>query len=500
MAASSSDYSNSSSSSNDLIELSYTNEINKLINHQCEITTKEMFDTIFKDVKPGWKQLFTTDVKLKKHITIALMKLKKEFENGLQLCNLSPSLNNVFEIFKIVDINEVNCVILGQDPYPTNGIANGLSFSVNYSSKIPMSLRNIFKANIKNGNSINSDSSIQAAMDKNNYMTTMPKHGNLIQWAEQGILLMNKFLTTANGMPKQHTFWDKFTNYIIKTISITQFNVVFILWGNDAQKVASNRKKLIDQDKHLVLKYGHPSPLAAKLVDFENCPHFRQTNDYLDSVHKKRINWNLTNEKIIEEETKQLLNKFNPNALVDVDIFTDGSAVNNGKSHCKAAWAFVLLHNRNITHMNKDLVDNSEVYSTSPRAELTALLKSLIYVHNNFDYFKEHTRRIRIYIDMKYALDVFNKWAEMWNKNNTQKENMDLVNQILKYKLLIKEFIPDILAIHVRSHTPRPIPNGNNDYEIYLWINNDIVDKEAQSLVITNKPVKIPRIKKVSKN
>ena len=183
-----------------------------------------------------------------------------------------PPENIVFNAFEQISENNLNVVIFGQDPYHGAGQANGLAFSVNKGVKIPPSLRNIFKE-------LHSDLGIP-----------IPEHGDLTDWAKQGVLLLNTILTVEEGKPGSHQNigWERFTDAIIKKISTERDGVVFILWGN----YAKNKIKLIDSNKHLILQAAHPSPLSA-YQGFFHCKHFSKTNNYLMKLGKKPIDWKL---------------------------------------------------------------------------------------------------------------------------------------------------------------------------------------------------------------
>lgn len=183
-----------------------------------------------------------------------------------------PDRENVFKAFKYTDFNEVKCVILGQDPYPTIGVPCGLSFSVNLEANIPQSLKNIFKE-------LTNDTGI-----------TYPAHGNLTAWAEQGVLMLNSTLTVeaGNSDSHRHIGWQTFTDVAIKELSDNREDIVFLLWGRYAQ----SKHYLIDNTKHLILQTSHPSPHSASL-GFLGCNHFSKVNQYLVSVNKETIDWKI---------------------------------------------------------------------------------------------------------------------------------------------------------------------------------------------------------------
>jgi len=197
-------------------------------------------------------------------------KINSEVNNCSSNELLCPKKENIFKAFEKTNFTDLKIVILGQDPYHGNDQANGLAFAVNENQKTPPSLRNIFKE-IKN--------------DLNHHTQTKK---NLEFWAKQGVLLLNSSLTVKLGTANSHSNlgWDLFTNNILKEISLLKNKVVFILWGNYAQK----KEILIDFKKHLILKAPHPSPLSA-YRGFFGCKHFSRANEFLKSNHLKEIIW-----------------------------------------------------------------------------------------------------------------------------------------------------------------------------------------------------------------
>lgn len=183
-----------------------------------------------------------------------------------------PPEKYIFNAFNVTPFEKIKVVILGQDPYHGFGQAHGLSFSVTNSVKSPPSLQNIFKE-------IMADLGIP-----------IPNNGNLTNWANQGVFLLNSFLTVESNLPASHQNigWEQFTDFCISAISKQKENVVFLLWGKFAQEKA----KLIDTSKHLVLLAPHPSPFSAH-TGFIGCKHFSKTNNYLISKKKEPIDWKI---------------------------------------------------------------------------------------------------------------------------------------------------------------------------------------------------------------
>ena len=218
-----------------------------------------------KQLHREWVSIFE-----KEFSKIYFQKINREVKNCCTNNSLCPKKENIFKAFEKTNFQDLKIVILGQDPYHGKNQANGLAFAVNENHKTPPSLRNIFKE-IKND--LNYDSQTKKDLES---------------WANQGVLLLNSSLTVSLGTANSHgnLGWDLFTNYILEKISLLKNKVVFILWGNYAQK----KEVLIDFQKHLILKAPHPSPLSA-YRGFFGCKHFSKANEFLKSNHLKEIIW-----------------------------------------------------------------------------------------------------------------------------------------------------------------------------------------------------------------
>ncbi len=181
-----------------------------------------------------------------------------------------PEEHHMFRAFELTPLKSLKVVILGQDPYSNEGQANGLCFSVKHGQPIPPSLKNIF------------------VELKDDVGTACFQDGDLSNWANQGVLLLNTILTVAKGKPLSHAHqgWEQFTDCVISCISKFKENVVFILWGTAAKK----KELLIDKGKHKILIASHPSPLSA-YRGFFGCRHFSKTNDYLVKHSLSAISW-----------------------------------------------------------------------------------------------------------------------------------------------------------------------------------------------------------------
>tara|TARA_B100000900_G_scaffold361561_1_gene334345 strand:- start:2130 stop:2807 length:678 start_codon:yes stop_codon:yes gene_type:complete len=182
-----------------------------------------------------------------------------------------PKPDLVFSAFNHFGIDELNVVIIGQDPYINKEQAMGLSFSVPKGVKLPPSLKNVYKC-IEN--------TCEITMDFEN--------GDLTNWAKQGVLLLNTTLTVFEKNSNSHKkIWKGFSLDLLKYISDNTENVIFMLWGNDAKKLS----KVIDGNKHHILEHTHPSPLSRKT--FLECNHFQKANEILKKLGKKEIDWTI---------------------------------------------------------------------------------------------------------------------------------------------------------------------------------------------------------------
>ena len=218
------------------------------------------------DIHPSWKAALSEEFE-KPYFTNLISYVKEEYHKY----TCYPPGKQIFKAFDLCALDEVEVVILGQDPYHGQGQANGLCFSVNDGISMPPSLVNIFKE-------------IEKDLDK-----PFPKTGNLERWAQQGVLLLNATLTVRAHAAGSHQGkgWEQFTDKVIEVISQECDNVVFLLWGGYAKK----KQKLIDETKHLVLTSGHPSPLSANRGYWFGNKHFSKTNAYLEKSGRKKVSW-----------------------------------------------------------------------------------------------------------------------------------------------------------------------------------------------------------------
>jgi uracil-DNA glycosylase len=196
--------------------------------------------------------------------------IKKEKETYEPVLSIFPPNKYIFNSFNHFNINELKVIFIGQDCYHGKGQANGLCFSVPNNTKVPPSLRNIFKELYEN-------------------IGIKRENTEFSDLAKQGILFLNTSLTVREKCPESHMkFWLPYTTEILKDISHQCDKVIFVLWGN----YAKSKKKYIDCNKHYILEAKHPSPLSANRGGFFGCKHFSKINNKLIEWEKNPIKWN----------------------------------------------------------------------------------------------------------------------------------------------------------------------------------------------------------------
>lgn len=221
------------------------------------------------ELEPSWLQVLGAEFEQD-----YMLKLKQNLKDEKAAGHtIYPKGKDIFNAFWKTPFDEVKVVILGQDPYHGPNQAHGLSFSVQKGVPLPPSLQNIYK---------------ELETDIPGFK--IPTHGDLTEWAEQGVLMLNATLTVRASTAGAHQKfgWETFTNKVIKEISDKKEGIIFILWGKFAQAKA----ELIDDKKHFIIKSAHPSPFSAFHGFFGSHP-FSKTNEILKKEGKKPIDWQI---------------------------------------------------------------------------------------------------------------------------------------------------------------------------------------------------------------
>jgi uracil-DNA glycosylase len=218
-------------------------------------------------IEESWKEVLKEEFEQPYFQTLANF-LRAEKVAGKKVY---PPGSLIFNAFNTTPFNDVKVVILGQDPYHNPGEAMGLSFSVPRGVRKPPSLQNIYKE-------LHDDLGV-----------SIPQHGDLTKWAEQGVFLLNAMLTVEHRKAGSHkdAGWQNFTDAVIRKLSEERQGLVFMLWGSFAR----SKKVLIDPNRHLVLEAAHPSPLARGA--YFGSRHFSKANQYLQRQGKTPIDWSL---------------------------------------------------------------------------------------------------------------------------------------------------------------------------------------------------------------
>lgn len=407
--------------------------------------------------------------------------------NRLEAVETTPKPELIFS-FTQFKFDNIKVVIIGQDPYPDIKHAHGLAFSSKFG--IPPSLRNIYKCLLKS-----------------KLIDQLPETGDLTKWAEQGVLLLNRALTTVPGKPKQHEFWHSYTEWLIRKISKKNKNLIFMLWGNDAKSLKSKIKY------GTVLEWSHPSPMSR--ASFIDCDNFIVATELL----KSEINWNpesgtgtessksepelskSTGEKVrfsleeIMKLTKAELEKemersaFLARYTVDLDpedkheipdvckIYTDGSCYPNNSSKDSKGGVCCYSPDADILIFGQLLPGS---VATNQRAEGIAIYEALKIVKSYSD-----VPKFIIVTDSQFWIDMFLKFMPNWEAKHTDfetKKNPDITKKIWK---LYKSVRKRIKFQHINSHTKKT----GIDY-----VNNDIADNvchllRVHKLVINFYPV-----------
>ena len=416
------------------------------------INTRQMTSTILERISPEWSPFI--DTRLLENVLTAI----DEMGDSKQL---APVPGLIFEALRYCTPDDVKVVIIGQDPYPTPGEAQGLCFSQSKGGKIPKSLERIFGCLERAG--------------LRSKRTTAPS-GDLRSWAVQGVLMLNTALTTRIGARRAHAkLWKPFFTVFLTRLCEARTNkpLHFMLWGNDARKLAPIARG------HMVHEWTHPSPMVDNRLPAERrfiaCTHFEDVNAALAAGGCRPISWD--------------------NAA-NCTSFSDGSCSKNGLRGARASYAAVVLS----AHHGR-VVMRGEVYPTEYEFVDSSAVERGIRPVNNGKFVAPSNNRgellgfiyamlaplvcrfngnVEIVSDSKITVQTMLEWLPNRIAKNTEAEmkNFDLV--MIAWNILTQlRSQADVVEItHVNSHKPKPLPTALDRTQL-LWAGNDSADKHA---------------------
>lgn len=478
----------------------------------------------FTGIKPSWRKLFLGELKpyinmCFKQLGVTLKKLgitKENIENNGLNYYIRPGPENILNAFRFCEVEDVKCVIVGQDPYPDMESAHGLSFSIPKGEKIPGSLSKIYDC-----------------LYKQELISKKPINGNLEEWAKQGVLLLNRYLTrnpqiveskviSDGGKDSKniHTFWGDFTGAIIKHLCTLADNknsyLCLMLWGQKAQEIVSAIPEFVMNDKISIKTWGHPSkasPVNQKPgpKNFDNCTHFKSVNEELKERGLEIINWDPQESIFIDKK-----------ASTKVVVFTDGGCIANGKPHAKASYGvyfpkvFNKCKNRYVESIS-GLVPNVEILNiengiiqgtkkitpSNNRGELLAVIIALDVIIRN-----KLQGPWMIVMDSEYCMHIINERIWKWHKKDStfsQWANSDLVSILYKQLLKLQELhgknslLQPAAATYYSKKTPMNLEwngltilhqeshkNAPTDlFKLELWEGNNTADRLCNALLNT---------------
>jgi len=228
-------------------------------------------------VDPAWHTILQCHTLLWQELLLELQEIYQA--EAHTRTSIYPSMGQVFQAFSYVLPQQVRVIILGQDPYHggemIEGVwtpqAHGLAFSVQKGIRVPPSLKNMYQE-----------------LKSSGCIETIPTHGCLTSWAQQGVLLLNSALTVEQHRANSHAhIWQKWSQACTQALAATQ-PYIWLLWGKYAQQHAENI--MASGVEHVILQAPHPSPLSA-YRGFLGCGHFMQSNAYLAQGGFKPIDW-----------------------------------------------------------------------------------------------------------------------------------------------------------------------------------------------------------------
>lgn len=394
------------------------------------------YERMFEKVHKDWHSILVANENQEKQLRGIVKSLVDSGDDT------TPAWGDVLK-FAHYPFRDTKVLVVGQDPYPTAGVAHGLAFST-LAKTCPPSLRNIYKA-----------------MVKSSVLEKMPTKWNLERWCKQGIILMNKAWTTQVGKPKAHVnLWHDYVMDIYQKIADQHPGLTVLLWGNDAKAL----EPLFH--KHRVLTWVHPSPMAG--TTFPDCPHFRICKDDLG------IDWNPE-----EPVASQLTQPTQSTMDRERTWYTDGSSPGNGRKGARAGWAFV-NRAREIYRSGPVVAarigyqgETVDAPPTNIRGEGYAILMAMRYIQREaLD--GQHT----IVTDSQFWMDMIGKYIPKWTSKKDHSwqdhKNSDLCKKIWEQYCAMQ---PRVKFHHIRSHQ-KTRPQDPDQAE--MWVGNIEADQLAQ--------------------
>jgi uracil-DNA glycosylase len=375
--------------------------------------------------------------------TPEMLRLLSEIENSVSGQKVCPSREKWFRWAELTPLSKVRVVIIGQDPYHTAGIADGLAFSSGRQDYLPPSLRNIF-----------------GCLEKNGLCQGSKKETCLDSWARQGVLLLNTAFSVEEGKPKSHSpLWRIFFNQILKRIIELHSGpcLPIFAWGNDArssvQRALSNAKHL--EQKIRLMFHCHPSPYNG--TRFLSCSHFNDLNQYFVSNGEQPILWGSIGGSHSQLDIEKT-----------IKIFTDGSSL-NGDIGSASLFVSGPLASRAIL---------SRAKGTNIRAEGIAILNALEKVLED-----DEKTDIQIYTDSEFWIKMIDVYMPNWSKEKFSRQaNSDLTRALHDTARQIREN-RSLELIHVPSHGKKNVAQ----LRPFEYKNNSIVDELANRARLTLK-------------
>lgn len=288
------------------------------------------------NIKTDWKYIIKKNI-LREHLEV----LNNLYDKKNII--IYPEINNIFNCFKYFNIRDTKVIIIGQEPYVHDKISDGLAFSIKLGHPIPRATGNILCE------LLHEYPLFKDKFNNNIYL----KSGSFVNWAKQGVLLLNCSLTSvAEKQNRHHKIWQKLIKAVITTINKNNKHCVFHLWGNYAKKYA----KYIDIDNHLILQCDHPSPFTANKGNWFYNSQFRICQKYLESFNKDPIDWFYNNDNSIKKSVTKTLTDFTKQ-----DSMEDMGNIEKDEYKLEIDYySRDYIGNYNIESINKEYINNLE--------------------------------------------------------------------------------------------------------------------------------------------